>query len=245
MDPAQTYQQTQHAEGRKHLTKAIKLKPMSAEAYVQLGYLEATNFNADKALMHYERAAMLKPGYPPAVYGLVDVLRKQGDYDNAAVQLDKALTKARAPDVQLAEALALIAVKTGQQAKAIKAIKEVLATDLEDKPRAVLMYRLAALLNNQSDYAGAFDAAEEASKLKGVPWDAAGYDAEVKKFLAAWTPDAFKAVVASGESSEQPVFILGMPRSGTSLVEQIIASHPDATGVGSCPRWLGLRARSR
>ena len=230
----------QYDEGRRHLAKAIKLKPMSSEAYVQLGYLEAADFNAGKALEHYQRATMLKPGHPPAVYGLVDVLRKQGHYEEAATRLDKALARAKAPDVQLAEALALIAVRTGQQARAIAAINEVLATDLEEKPRAVLLYRLAALLNDQGDYAGAFDTVTEGSRLKGVPWDADGYDGQVKKFLEAWTPEAFQAVAASGESTEQPVFILGMPRSGTSLVEQIIASHPNATGVGELPAMVGV-----
>lgn len=230
----------QFDEGRRHLAKAVKLKPMSPDPHVQLGYLEAADFNSDAALAHYKRAALLKPGHPPAVFGLVDVLRKQGSYDEAAKELRVALDKANSMDVQLAEALALIAVKTGQQAEAIDAINQVLGTDLDDKPRALMLFRLAALLNDQGDYDGAFDAVELGSRLKGVPWDAAGYDAQVRGFLDAWTPEVFESVAKSNEQSEQPVFILGLPRSGTSLVEQIIASHPDATGVGELSAMVGI-----
>lgn len=229
-----------HEDGRRFLAKAVKLKPMSPEPHVQLGYLEASDNNNEKALEHYQRAVLVKPGHPGAVFGLVDVLRKQGEYDRALVELDKALSKADRPDAQLADALALIANRTGQQDRAVETLRQVLDTDLDDKRRAVLLYRLADMLNAQGDYDAAFDAVSEGSVLKGVSWDVEAYDREVERYLEAWTKDAFDNAPRATGTSDQPVFILGMPRSGTSLVEQIIASHPHATGVGELPAMVGI-----
>ena len=55
--------------------------------------------------------------------------------------------------------------------------------------------------------------------------------------------DFFLHTAGQGDPSSRPVFIVGMPRSGTSLVEQILASHPDCFGAGELPN-LGLQARS-
>ncbi|GAB5496223.1 MAG: tetratricopeptide repeat protein [Phycisphaerales bacterium] len=227
-------------DGRRFLAKAVKLKPMAPEPHVQLGYLEAADYNNEKALAHYRRAVAVKPGHAGAVFGLVDVLRKQGEYDAAFAEIAKALSKTDEPDLQLADALALIAVKAGQQERAIELVREVLSRDLEDNQRAIMLYRLAGLLNDQDEYDKAFEAVLEGSVLKGVPWDTDGYDLEVERYLQAWTREAFDAAPQASNTSQQPVFVVGMPRSGTSLVEQIIASHPSATGVGELPAMVGI-----
>ncbi len=55
---------------------------------------------------------------------------------------------------------------------------------------------------------------------------------EFDRLIATFTPEFFEAQTSPGSDSERPVFILGMPRSGTTLVEQIIARHPLAFGAG-------------
>ena len=79
----------------------------------------------------------------------------------------------------------------------------------------------------------AFACFAEANALarRGLVEAGRGYDAEegmvrrVDRLIAQWTPDRFTALADAGNNSEGPVFIVGMPRSGTTLVEQILASH--------------------
>ncbi len=229
-------------QAREHLARAIKLSPMNPDAYVQLGHIENADFNAGKAADHFRRALMVKPNYPSAVAGLVNVLRKQGEYDEASAALDKAYQKAVAPDAQLAEALATIAIKQGRQAEAIERLNETLAGELSSPERAVLLYRLAELLNDGGRHLEAFDAVTQGARLRDVPWDMTGYDTQVAEYFRQWTPRVFESLEHSGNTSSQPVFVLGVPRSGTSLVEQIIASHPQAAGVGELPATVRIAA---
>jgi len=227
---------------REHLARAIKLSPMNPDAYVQLGHIENADFNAGKAVEHFRRALMVKPNYPPAVSGLVNVLRKQGEYEEATSVLDKAYAKAKAPDAQLTEALATIAIKQSRQTEAIERLNETLACELSEPERSVLLYRLAELLNDAGKYTEAFDAVAEGARLRRMTWDMPEYEAQLAEYLREWTVERFESIETSGNASEQPVFVLGVPRSGTSLVEQIIASHPQAAGVGELPAVVRIAA---
>ena len=227
---------------REHLARAIKLSPMNPDAYVQIGHIENADFNAGKAVEHFRRALMVKPNYPPAVSGLVNVLRKQGEYDEATAVLEKAYAKAKAPDAQLAEALATIAIKQGRQAEAIQRLNETLSGELSTPERSVLLYRLAELLNDAGQYIEAFDAVAEGARLRRMAWDMPGYEAQLTEYFRVWTRERFESIEPSGNASQQPVFVLGVPRSGTSLVEQIIASHPEAAGVGELPAIVRIAA---
>jgi hypothetical protein len=51
----------------------------------------------------------------------------------------------------------------------------------------------------------------------------------------AFTPDMIERLAGAGDPSQTPIFIIGMPRSGTTLVEQVLSSHPEALGVGESP----------
>ncbi len=228
---------------REHLARAIKLSPMNPEAYVQLGHIENADMCANKAVDQFRRALMVKPHYPPAVSGLVNVLRKQGEYDESTAVLEKAYAKAKAPDAQLAEALATIAIRQGRQAEAIERLDETLACELSAPERSVLLYRLAELLNDAGKYIEAFDAVAEGAKLRRMTWDMPGYEAQLAEYFRVWTRESFESIEHSGNSSERPLFVLGVPRSGTSLVEQIIASHPQAAGVGELPATVRIAAQ--
>ena len=61
--------------------------------------------------------------------------------------------------------------------------------------------------------------------------------------IRVYSRESLATIGAAGSSSEKPVFVVGMPRSGTSLAEQIIASHPAACGAGELPYWANLVAK--
>jgi tetratricopeptide (TPR) repeat protein len=81
-----------------------------------------------------------------------------------------------------------------------------------------------------------FDAAD--AVRRGVaPFDAASFDTEINRMIARFTPAFIAQAAAAGSADATPVLIVGMPRSGTTLVEQIISSHPDVAAGGELNFW--------
>src|SRR5262249_27774934 len=75
-------------------------------------------------------------------------------------------------------------------------------------------------------------------RTRSTAYDPAGHSRFIDRLIAVFTPAFFERVRPFGVESEVPVFVIGMPRSGTTLAEQIIASHPPARGGGEA-RDLG------
>src|SRR5262249_46675915 len=105
--------------------------------------------------------------------------------------------------------------------------------------RAVLQYGLAQVMDARgqygraAEYAGqANDYFKEAARQRGQPYDPAEHVAYVGQLIAAFSPAHFERVHGWGLETEVPVFVVGLPRSGTSLTEQILASHPRVYGAG-------------
>jgi hypothetical protein len=70
-----------------------------------------------------------------------------------------------------------------------------------------------------------------------MSFDSAAFDTETDRLIALFTPDLIARAAELGSGDATPVLILGMPRSGTTLVEQIVSSHPNAAGGGELTFW--------
>jgi hypothetical protein len=97
------------------------------------------------------------------------------------------------------------------------------------------MFELATVYEALGEFDRAWATGVEANHLQQDRFDPAAHKAMVDSVIAAWTADAVSALPRARAETEVPVFILGMPRSGTTLVEQILASHPDVHGAGELP----------
>jgi len=98
---------------------------------------------------------------------------------------------------------------------------------------------LGKAADDLGDYALAmthFDAAD-AVRRASVSFDPVAFDREVDRLMARCTPDLIARAGGLGSSDATPVLIIGMPRSGTTLVEQIVSSHPDVTAGGELNFW--------
>ena len=108
-------------------------------------------------------------------------------------------------------------------------------------------FALAAAHEKSGDYDAAFNAADTANRLfrdlraiTGLRFDPDGFDADIDRVIAATPREIFTTTQAWGDPSELPVFIAGMPRSGTTLVDQILASHPQVHCAGGLGRIAQL-----
>jgi tetratricopeptide (TPR) repeat protein len=81
-----------------------------------------------------------------------------------------------------------------------------------------------------------FDAAD-AVRRGSAPFDSAAFAIEIDRLIASWTPELIARARELGSSDATPVLILGMPRSGTTLVEQIVSMHPEVAPGGELHFW--------
>jgi Flp pilus assembly protein TadD len=91
-------------------------------------------------------------------------------------------------------------------------------------------------LNNPERAMHHYNAADTL-RAETVPFDAAAFDTEITRLIATFTAERLATAAATGNPSATPILILGMPRSGTTLVEQIISSHPEVAGAGELGFW--------
>lgn len=98
--------------------------------------------------------------------------------------------------------------------------------------RSELLFTLADLHDKQGNYSRAFDDAQAGHALKQDSYDAAAFGRYIDALIAATSAPRMAKLPRATHGSRKPVFIVGMPRSGTTLAEQILSSHPQVYGAG-------------
>jgi tetratricopeptide (TPR) repeat protein len=237
------------------LEQAIALDPDDPITHFALG----TTHYLTKALPGSEaelrRAAELAPRYTAAWHELGTVLRSSGRFEEALFCFRRTVDL----DPDWPEAYRSLAV-TGQQATDEAQLRR-LESVLKNRERPVsdrmsAGFALGMLLDNAERCDEAFPCFAEANALHrqqraeaGERFEIEALRQQVDDLIDLATPDFFSAAAPWGNPSQSPVFIVGMPRSGTSLVEQIAASHSRVFGAGELHAlgeiWETLSAHNR
>ncbi|HTZ69729.1 MAG TPA: sulfotransferase [Acetobacteraceae bacterium] len=111
--------------------------------------------------------------------------------------------------------------------------------DLHDFERMTIHFSMGKVYDDCGDYARAMEQFDAANRLraKDLDFDRAGLAATVDRAIEIFTPEFMARNAASGDADPTPLFIVGMYRSGTTLVEQIVSSHPDVAAGGELTVW--------
>lgn len=219
------------------IARAAAIVPESARVQVNLGeaLFRANRYAEAAAAMR--RAVDLDPSQATAWHRLGRTLAILGQTAEAAASLRRCL----ALDPHHVGALRDLADSGATDV--IEPLRVVLAReDLPGRDRIDAGFALAAALDRADDFDQAFAALAEANRLMrhhlaetGEAFDSVALRAYVDGRIAAFTRDRIERASAAGHPTEQPVFIVGMPRSGTTLVERMLASHPAIIGIGEGP----------
>ncbi len=217
---------------------ALRLDPACAEAYSGLGFVRHEQGRDEEAKTLYQTAIRFKPDFAPAHCNLGTLLEELNDLQGAEASFRETLRHEPNHAGALAQLATLLRGKLPDEDLA--ALRRQLAEpDMLDGKRAVLHFGLAQALDSRKEYAEAAEHLREGNALALVNWRKRGdsYDPEkhsefVSEMLATCTPAFFERVRGLGLDSELPVFIVGLPRSGTTLVEQVLASHSQVYGAG-------------
>ncbi|MFT6900754.1 MAG: tetratricopeptide (TPR) repeat protein [Colwellia sp.] len=203
----------------------VMVRQLLASSHQALGYV-------DHAKSEFENALTLDPNSAITFCGLGQLSEDIGEAKEAADAYRKALSIDKSQNEALSRLLGLGRhVDISSEIEQAKAKLECLP--LKDK--ALVGYGLGKAYEQQKNYPAAFMAYKVANNARREDTEVFNrkvFDVRIQNMIDVFSAEFFKACKGWGNQSEQPVFIVGLPRSGTSLTEQVLASHPDCFGAG-------------
>lgn len=209
--------------------KAIALEPGWAALHSNLGNALHASGRHNEAIHHYLRAIALDPGSATAHSNLGTTLRELGRLDESRRAFAAAVTFA--PDSPLFHLNLARARRFTADDPQLGALEAMVA---KGGAPAEAYFGLAKAHADLGRYKSSLAHLRVANALKRgeIVYDEARTLRRFERIRAAFTPALMHAQEGVGDPSSLPIFILGMPRSGTTLVEQIVASHPQVHGAG-------------
>jgi len=224
-----------YPSAERYIGKTIELSPDAPEGYIGLGLFLREQGKYDEAEAACRKAIDLKPADANSYVPLSSIYRDKGDTAAAIAPLQKALEL----DPNLVSAhhrLALAKTFSSEKDAEFKALKHMDESAVEQGSReaAFIKSSIAKAYEDMGQFEAAFDYTKAANDIMRAAF---GYDVKndieyMRRMEKFFTPGLLAAHQGLGLDTDRPVFIVGMPRSGTTLVEQILASHESVYGAG-------------
>ena len=215
------------------LERALELDPDSASIQRELGNIYQELRRHDEAIACYRKAIELDPEDHATRHNLATVLQTLGHLEEAEETYRQAL--AIRPDF-FGSLRQLASVKKFKgNDEEVAAIEQALKSDsMSEEERIDLYFALGKAYDDSKQHERAFRQLQSANQLhrKTLNYDKDKNTQFIDRIMATYDKAFFKNRGGFGSQSERPVFIVGMPRSGTTLTEQIISSHPQVHGAG-------------
>lgn len=226
--------QGKYREAVEAFDKAIEYRPDTADTYSNRGNALKELRQFEEAVANYDKAIQLKPDYPEAYYNRGNALKGLGQLEEAAESYEKAIYYK--PDFAAAHLNLSVLKEYTPDDPQLEAMEGLLAdTRLNESARTELYFAVAKSYEDFGQYDKSFEYLAEGNRLrkKDLRYDIADdrkLFASIKGLASAGTsvPD----VESDKTASIEPLFVVGMLRSGTSLVEQILATHTQVHGAG-------------
>ena len=226
------------------LKRAMRLKPGEPGPYTSAGTVTAMSGRHDEALGYFESALERHPTNPGALAGTGHILKTIGRQSEAIESYRRCIEH----NPGFGEAWwSLANLKTFRFDKDdVATMLGLVETDsLGDEPKTNLLFALGKAFEDQGDYANAFQWYEQGNALRREreAYDPVNTADTHDKLIEVFTPDFVAARSGNGCDSDAPLLIVGLPRSGSTLLEQILASHSRVEGTHELPE-LSRIARS-
>lgn len=217
--------------------KAVALAPQKVGPRLGLGWVLQDEGKPAEAGEHYRAALALEPEAAGAHLNLAGLHEELGELNQAEASLRTALQLQPLYAAAHAQLATLLRGKLPVEDQA--ALEQRLADPaLSPQPRARLLFSLAHALDGRGDYTRAAACLREANALRRERakgrrfYDPADHELLVENLVQGFEPDFFERMRGMGLATRRPVFVFGLPRSGTTLIEQVLASHSQMHGAG-------------
>lgn len=215
---------------------AIRIAPRSLAAHLGAAKVHAARGRFDQALAGFERALHIAPGDPLSLAGKGDVLESLGRLDEVEALLGP-VVEAGDPGSpmhpEIALVLAAVRLRRPDIPGALRSIHAGLAHPVcPAAARRRLLFQLGRAQEASGEYAASFATFAAANAIDRPSYDVAQARHHFAQIASAYPVGCVATMPRSTVRDERPVFIVGMPRSGSTLVESILAAHPAVIGVG-------------
>ena len=224
--------QLNHGEARKLMERACGFPKVPADTHALLAVCCLALQDIPGAEKELERALAKDPNSTRAIRVKAEMLNIAGKPGEAA-DLIKPLVERDLSDGQNVATFAKCCRACDRRAEAVEVLERAERVESNNpEGRASILYELAAEYEKLGRYDEAWKAGAEANALRPSRHTIEGWQNWVDQRIEAFSADRMPGLPRSRRDGTGLVFIVGMPRSGTTLVEQIIASHPKALGIG-------------
>ena len=231
--------------------RATALWPSYADAWLNLGVAYGGLDRIEEAAACARRVLDLRPDDPSALNNLANALNAQGRFEEAIHCYRRAI-EIRPDDAEahynLVNQQPLNDGSPESEAAFALLSRQAAALDrFTAREQSALLFALGRALEARGEADEAFESLARANALhrSALKFDIAASERLAAAIAKQFDPAIFARHRGDGSPSERPVFIVGMPRSGTTLVEQIVSAHPDVHGAGEIGLMPMLVSRLR
>ncbi len=226
-------------EAEKNLRKVLSIEPNNVKALSTLGMLFQLSGKPKESEIYYKKALEIDSCFVMALSGLGSLYAAKGEKDQAKTFYEAAL-KANPKFVDALLGLLPLYKEEVQRDELAHRMKALLQENRSRAEEVSLKFALGDYYDKKNEPKEAFALYKQANELKKrsmKPYDPVLHSEINNKMVRLYTADVLNKRAPQSSPSERPVFIVGMMRSGTSLVEHIVASHPDVHGAGELDFW--------
>ena len=217
--------------------RVLELEPQRVSAQLALGRALQDEGRLDEARACYQTALDLEPDLPAAHLDMGGLHELLGAMDQAEASYRTAIRNQ--PGLPIPHARLATLLRGKLSASDLIALEDRLAEpSLGEAPRTRLLFATAHVLDARGDYARAADCLAQANAIaqrlskERLDYQPLQHEQFIDGLLRAFNPGLFSRLAGVGLETARPVFVFGLPRSGTTLIEQVLASHSRVHGAG-------------
>lgn len=182
----------------------------------------------DEALVEFGKALSIQPMLPGAIAGRTEILESTGRSDDAIAELEPVLRRGLHPHPEVVLTYGRLAMRTGRVGDAIESVKKTLRdSSIDTSKQLMLRFLLGSLYEKEGKYDEAFGAYAKANEPWENRFDEASYIEGIDRLIEVFGGDSQEQLPRAKVqvANPQPTYIVGMMRSGTSLIEQMLSCH--------------------
>ena len=216
--------------------KATKIEPNSAEAWAGLASANGRAMYPEKAIVAYEKAISLNDSDPQVLGGYAWELKTVGDQQAALHAYRKAISVK--PNFGPAYwSMANLKIFKFEEKEITEMLAQIECGDLTDIEDIHFRFALGKAMEDKKEYDKAWSYYDTGNKRQRetVEWEPMEMERRQQTIRSVFDRDTLEQRADVGYEAADPIFIVGLPRSGSTLVEQILASHSQVEGTAELP----------
>ena len=225
------YVQGDLVSSKKYFSKSVALKPSLGSSHIMLAYVLSKLDDYEQALIHAKKAEKLATNDASIICTLGKIYLIGGKTEDAIKSFRRAIEKDRLNGFAYYD-LVLAKKIHDKDDPIIKSMEQNLTKSMPSINRQIMHFALGQAYNDSKQWDKAFDHFNKGNRLIPESYNKLReiiFNKDIKKIF---TPAFFKRFENVGHQSTEPVFIVGMPRSGSTLIDQVLSSHSNVYSIG-------------